>query len=153
MLNKRWCSTKNAGIHILVILLQFILLLIDYIWTGIIVYLWKWNCYWKVSSENNTFKMFKIFPLSIFLEIYLFCSYIEMYLRPPSAREEAKISEWIKVRQSGIKYYLSLGDQRIVDKNFIIRPKAEFEVCHFVLNLYVLCVFSWPPSFFVRLIS
>lgn len=55
-------------------------------------------------------------------------NYIEMYLRPPFASEEAKINDWIKVRQSGIKYYLSLGDQRIVDKNFIIRPKAEFEV-------------------------
>lgn len=51
-----------------------------------------------------------------------------MYLRPPSANEEARINDWIKVRQSGIRYYLSLGDQRIVDKNFIIRPKAEFEV-------------------------
>lgn len=55
-------------------------------------------------------------------------SFIEMYLRPPSASEEARINDWIKVRQSGIRYYLSLGDQRIVDKNFIIRPKAEFEV-------------------------
>ncbi|XP_073100418.1 uncharacterized protein [Elaeis guineensis] len=55
-------------------------------------------------------------------------NYIEMYLRPPFASEEAKINDWIKVRQSGIRYYLSLGDQRIVDKNFIIRPKAEFEV-------------------------
>nr|ATB19705.1 putative P-loop containing nucleoside triphosphate hydrolases superfamily protein [Hesperocyparis bakeri] len=53
---------------------------------------------------------------------------IEMYLRPPFADEMAKISDWIKVRQCGIKYYLSLGDQRIVDKNFIIRPKVEFEV-------------------------
>ncbi|XP_057828078.1 uncharacterized protein LOC131039366 isoform X6 [Cryptomeria japonica] len=53
---------------------------------------------------------------------------IEMYLRPPFADETAKISDWIKVRQCGIKYYLSLGDQRIVDKNFIIRPKVEFEV-------------------------
>lgn len=58
-------------------------------------------------------------------------SFIEMYLRPPSASEEAHINDWIKVRQSGIKYYLSLGDQRIVDKNYIIRPKAEFEVRHF----------------------
>eukprot|EP00258_Populus_trichocarpa_P049904 XP_024465923.1 uncharacterized protein LOC7475527 isoform X2 [Populus trichocarpa] len=54
-------------------------------------------------------------------------NFIEMYLRPPSASEEALTNDWIKVRQSGIKYYLSLGDQRIVDKNFIIRPKAEFE--------------------------
>lgn len=51
-----------------------------------------------------------------------------MYLRPPFALEEAMINDWIKVRQCGIRYYLSLGDQRIVDKNFIIRPKAEFEV-------------------------
>lgn len=56
-----------------------------------------------------------------------------MYLRPPSASEEARINDWIKVRQSGIRYYLSLGDQRIVDKNYIIRPKAEFEV-RFPLN-------------------
>lgn len=51
-----------------------------------------------------------------------------MYLRPPFASEEIKIDDWIKVRQCGIRYYLSLGDQRIVDKYFIIRPKAEFEV-------------------------
>ncbi|XP_054823316.1 uncharacterized protein LOC129321546 isoform X1 [Prosopis cineraria] len=59
---------------------------------------------------------------------------IEMYLRPPSASEEARINDWIKVRQSGIRYYLSLGDQRIVDKNFIIRPKAEFEVGRMTLG-------------------
>jgi hypothetical protein len=59
-----------------------------------------------------------------------------MYLRPPFASEEAKIDDWIKVRQCGIRYYLSLGDQRIVDKYFIIRPKAEFEV------LSVLVLFS-----------
>ncbi|XP_028758998.1 uncharacterized protein LOC114717930 isoform X2 [Neltuma alba] len=59
---------------------------------------------------------------------------IEMYLRPPSASEEATINDWIKVRQSGIRYYLSLGDQRIVDKNFIIRPKAEFEVGRMTLG-------------------
>lgn len=51
-----------------------------------------------------------------------------MFLRPPFANEEARINDWIKVRQCGIRYYLSLGDQRIVDKNFIIRPRAEFEV-------------------------
>ncbi|CAI9095978.1 OLC1v1032029C1 [Oldenlandia corymbosa var. corymbosa] len=61
-------------------------------------------------------------------------NFIEMYLRPPSASEEAQINDWIKVRQSGIKYYLSLGDQRIVDKNFIIRPKAEFEVGRMTLG-------------------
>ncbi|XP_078165642.1 P-loop containing nucleoside triphosphate hydrolases superfamily protein isoform X1 [Carex rostrata] len=55
-------------------------------------------------------------------------SFLEMYLRPPFASEEVKIDDWIKVRQCGIRYYLSLGDQRIVDKYFIIRPKAEFEV-------------------------
>ncbi|KAJ3679486.1 hypothetical protein LUZ60_017497 [Juncus effusus] len=55
-------------------------------------------------------------------------NFLEMYLRPPFACEEAKIDDWIKVRQCGIRYYLSLGDQRIVDKYFIIRPKAEFEV-------------------------
>ncbi|XP_050232287.1 uncharacterized protein LOC126680990 isoform X2 [Mercurialis annua] len=60
--------------------------------------------------------------------------FIEMYLRAPSASEVARINEWIKVRQSGIRYYLSLGDQRIVDKNFIIRPKAEFEVGRMTLG-------------------
>ncbi|KAL0446779.1 UNVERIFIED_CONTAM: Uridine-cytidine kinase C [Sesamum latifolium] len=61
-------------------------------------------------------------------------NFIEMYLRPPSASEEARINDWIKVRQSGIKYYLSLGDQRIVDKNYIIRPRAEFEVGRMTLG-------------------
>jgi hypothetical protein len=63
---------------------------------------------------------------------FILCSFIEMYLRPPSASEEARINDWIKVRQSGIRYYLSLGDQRIVDKIYIIRPKAEFEVKQFL---------------------
>ncbi|KAI6668759.1 hypothetical protein NL676_007164 [Syzygium grande] len=61
-------------------------------------------------------------------------NFIEMYLRPPSANEEARINDWIKVCQSGIRYYLSLGDQRIVDKHFIIRPKAEFEVGRMTLG-------------------
>ncbi|XP_026386842.1 uncharacterized protein LOC113282118 isoform X1 [Papaver somniferum] len=61
-------------------------------------------------------------------------NFIEMYLRPPSASEEARINDWIKVRQAGIKYYLSLGDQRIVDKSYIIRPKAEFEVGRMTLG-------------------
>ncbi|XP_062171033.1 uncharacterized protein LOC133876793 isoform X3 [Alnus glutinosa] len=61
-------------------------------------------------------------------------NFIEMYLRPPSASEEARINDWIKVRQSGIRYYLSLGDQRIVDKIYIIRPKAEFEVGRMTLG-------------------
>ncbi|XP_031488108.1 uncharacterized protein LOC116256082 isoform X3 [Nymphaea colorata] len=54
--------------------------------------------------------------------------YIEMFLRSPTATEQANISDWIKVRQCGIKYYLSLGDQRLVHQNYILRPKAEFEV-------------------------
>jgi hypothetical protein len=67
--------------------------------------------------------------ISIHDTISLVClSFIEMYLRPPFASEEMKIDDWIKVRQSGIRYYMSLGDQRIVDKYFIIHPKAEFEV-------------------------
>lgn len=76
-----------------------------------------------------------------------------MYLRPPSASEEAKINDWIKVRQSGIRYYLSLGDQRIVDKNYIIRPKAEFEVTEFsfILSLcpHVLNFLLWNWSSFI----
>ncbi|KAL0408964.1 UNVERIFIED_CONTAM: Inorganic pyrophosphatase TTM2 [Sesamum radiatum] len=69
------------------------------------------------------------------LSLWIFASsFIEMYLRPPSASEEARINDWIKVRQSGIKYYLSLGDQRIVDKNYIIRPRAEFEVGRMTLG-------------------
>ncbi|KAG6759536.1 hypothetical protein POTOM_036018 [Populus tomentosa] len=69
--------------------------------------------------------------------------FIEMYLRPPSASEEALTNDWIKVRQSGIKYYLSLEDQRIVDKNFIIRPKAEFEMHRllpFPINTVILSI-------------
>lgn len=67
--------------------------------------------------------------------LYVAFSFIEMYLRPPSAREKARINDWIKMRQSGIRYYISIGDQRIVDKNFIIRPKAEFEVrCVFLVD-------------------
>ncbi|XAR72251.1 Uridine kinase [Bertholletia excelsa] len=61
-------------------------------------------------------------------------NFLEMYLRPPSASVEAHINDWIKVRQIGIRYYLSLGDQRIVDKNYIIRPKAEFEVGRMTLG-------------------
>lgn len=61
-------------------------------------------------------------------------NFIEMYLRPPAASEEALINDWIKIRQSGIKYYLSLGDQRIVDKHYIIRPKVEFEVGRMTLG-------------------
>lgn len=63
-----------------------------------------------------------------------------MYLRPPSASEEARINDWIKVRQSGIKYYLSLGDQRIVDKNYIIRPRAEFEVNYEQVLFHLRCL-------------
>lgn len=70
----------------------------------------------------------RFFPKKFTRYFYVAFSFIEMYLRPPSASEEARINDWIKVRQAGIRYYLSLGDQRIVDKNFIIRPKAEFEV-------------------------
>lgn len=81
------------------------------------------------------FRNFNCFSLFIeivsYIESFSF-SFYEMYLRPPSASEEARINDWIKVRQSGIRYYLSLGDQRIVDKNFIIRPKAEFEVRHVI---------------------
>ncbi|EEF36366.1 uridine cytidine kinase I, putative [Ricinus communis] len=53
---------------------------------------------------------------------------------PPYLMKFRNRSDWIKVRQSGIRYYLSLGDQRIVDKNFIIRPKAEFEVGRMTLG-------------------
>ncbi|CAM6040203.1 unnamed protein product [Sphagnum compactum] len=54
--------------------------------------------------------------------------YIEMYLTPPASRDSAKTSDWIRMRQCGIRYELAEGDQRFVDKNFIIKPKAEFEV-------------------------
>ncbi|KAK6146787.1 hypothetical protein DH2020_020656 [Rehmannia glutinosa] len=90
---------------------------------------------------NNSFvssfrePIYKLKCRSENLSLWIFASsFIEMYLRPPSASEEARINDWIKVRQSGIKYYLSLGDQRIVDKNFIIRPRAEFEVGRMTLG-------------------
>lgn len=73
-----------------------------------------------------------------------------MYLRPPSASEEARVNDWIKVRQSGIRYYLSLGDQRIVDRNFIIRPKAEFEVrINILYRLQIFCLVFDPYCFFL----
>ncbi|MQL98573.1 hypothetical protein Taro_031285 [Colocasia esculenta] len=81
--------------------------------------------YYKLKCKNEPSKghaVFSSYGIDIQTE-----NFIEMYLRPPFALEEANINDWIKVRQCGIKYYLSLGDQRIVDKNFIIRPKAEFE--------------------------
>uniref|UniRef100_A0A0E0KNL6 CYTH domain-containing protein n=1 Tax=Oryza punctata TaxID=4537 RepID=A0A0E0KNL6_ORYPU len=71
----------------------------------------------------------------------------EMYLRPPFASEEMKIDDWIKVRQCGIRYYLSLGDQRIVDKYFIIRPKAEFEVGRTTLGGLLALGYSVVVSF------
>ncbi|KAK6122346.1 hypothetical protein DH2020_043966 [Rehmannia glutinosa] len=90
---------------------------------------------------NNSFvssfrePIYKLKCRSENLSLWIFASsFIEMYLRPPYASEEARINDWIKVRQSGIKYYLSLGDQRIVDKNFIIRPRAEFEVGRMTLG-------------------
>ncbi|KAL3688676.1 hypothetical protein R1sor_014985 [Riccia sorocarpa] len=54
--------------------------------------------------------------------------YIEMYLRPPLNGETVKTSDWIRMRQCGIKYELAEGDQRLVDKHFIIKPRVEFEV-------------------------
>uniref|UniRef100_A0A0D9W349 CYTH domain-containing protein n=1 Tax=Leersia perrieri TaxID=77586 RepID=A0A0D9W349_9ORYZ len=74
-------------------------------------------------------------------------NFIEMYLRPPFASEEIKIDDWIKVRQCGIRYYLSLGDQRIVDKDFIIRPKAEFEVGRTTLGGLLALGYSVVVSF------
>ncbi|XP_047062851.1 uncharacterized protein LOC124670384 [Lolium rigidum] len=74
-------------------------------------------------------------------------NFIEMYLRPPSASEEMKIDDWIKVTQCGIRYYLSLGDQRIVDKFFIIRPKAEFEVGRTTLGGLLALGYSVVVSF------
>ncbi|CAN6242304.1 unnamed protein product [Urochloa humidicola] len=74
-------------------------------------------------------------------------NFIEMYLRPPFASEEMKIDDWIKVRQCGIRYYLSLGDQRIVDKYFIIRPKAEFEVGQTTLGGLLALGYSVVVSF------
>lgn len=75
--------------------------------------------------------MFSSVNLNLLLQLNLprtLSSCIEMYLRPPSASEEARIKDWIKVRQSGIRFYISLGDPRYVRNHFIIRPKAEFEV-------------------------
>ncbi|KAL6851474.1 hypothetical protein ACP4OV_020407 [Aristida adscensionis] len=74
-------------------------------------------------------------------------NFIEMYLRPPFASEEMKIDDWIKVRQCGIRYYLSLGDQRLVDKYFIIRPKAEFEVGRTTLGGLLALGYSVVVSF------
>ncbi|BAH92562.1 Os04g0280250 [Oryza sativa Japonica Group] len=80
-------------------------------------------------------------------EVSIGFRFIEMYLRPPFASEEIKIDDWIKVRQCGIRYYLSLGDQRIVDKYFIIRPKAEFEVGRTTLGGLLALGYSVVVSF------
>lgn len=61
--------------------------------------------------------------------------YIEMYLRPPAQQDTSKISDWIRMRQCGIRYELAEGYQRIVDKHFIIKPRAEFEVRDFTLDI------------------
>ncbi|MCO5578177.1 hypothetical protein L7F22_032015 [Adiantum nelumboides] len=53
---------------------------------------------------------------------------LEIYLTPPNAMDQSQITEWIKMRQCGIRYDAGWGDQRIVDKQFIIKPRVEFEV-------------------------
>lgn len=53
---------------------------------------------------------------------------LEIYLRPPYAMDQGQTNEWIKMRQCGIRYDAVWGDQRIVDKQFIIKPRVEFEV-------------------------
>ncbi|XP_076951237.1 uncharacterized protein LOC143624480 isoform X1 [Bidens hawaiensis] len=89
--------------------------------------IYKLKCKTELEGEQSAYSFFPKKEAQI-------DNFIEMYLRPPSADEEARVNDWIKVRQSGIRYYLSLGDQRIVDKNFIIRPKAEFEVGRMTLG-------------------
>ena len=49
-------------------------------------------------------------------------------MRPPFATDQGQTNDWIKIRQCGIRYDAGWGDQRIVDKHFIIKPKVEFEV-------------------------
>lgn len=65
-----------------------------------------------------------------------------MYLRPPAYHDNAKTSNWIRMRQCGIRYELAEGDQRIVDKHFIIKPRAEFEVCDesYFNNVLLFCI-------------
>ncbi|KAI5075251.1 hypothetical protein GOP47_0009327 [Adiantum capillus-veneris] len=53
---------------------------------------------------------------------------LEIYLRPPYTMDQGQTTEWIKMRQCGIRYDAGWGDQRIVDKQFIIKPRVEFEV-------------------------
>jgi hypothetical protein len=47
---------------------------------------------------------------------------------PPAQQDTSKTSDWIRMRQCGIRYELAEGYQRLVDKHFIIKPRAEFEV-------------------------
>ncbi|EMS65636.1 Uridine-cytidine kinase C [Triticum urartu] len=105
--------------------------------------------YYKLKCKNE---MYEILPDG--QKFYSFDkskseteNFIEMYLRPPFASEEIKIDDWIKVTQCGIRYYLSLGDQRIVDKFFIIRPKAEFEVGRTTLGGLLALGYSVVVSF------
>jgi hypothetical protein len=62
------------------------------------------------------------------MDCVCFSRYIEMYLRPPAQQDSSKTSDWIRMRQCGIRYELAEGYQMIVDKYFIIKPRAEFEV-------------------------
>lgn len=75
------------------------------------------------------------FGIETSMDFVLSFRYIEMYLRPPAQQDTSKISDWIRMRQCGIRYELAEGYQRIVDKHFIIRPRAEFEVRDFTLDI------------------
>ncbi|KAM7462198.1 hypothetical protein LguiA_030319 [Lonicera macranthoides] len=62
---------------------------------------------WKLQKNMNIVDAYST-GLSVLCENPAF-SFIKMYRRPPSASEEACVNDWIRMWQSGIKYYLSLG--------------------------------------------
>ncbi|CAI5978461.1 unnamed protein product [Closterium sp. NIES-64] len=71
--------------------------------------------------------------------------YVDVYLCPP--HNPTRTKEWIRVRQCGIRYFLSVGDQRVVDRSFIIRPRAEFEVPSTTLPGLIQCSYAVAVSF------
>ncbi|CAI5506588.1 unnamed protein product [Closterium sp. Naga37s-1] len=71
--------------------------------------------------------------------------YVDVYLSPP--HNPTRTKEWIRVRQCGIRYFLSVGDQRVVDRSFIIRPRAEFEVPSTTLPGLIQCSYAVAVSF------
>lgn len=71
--------------------------------------------------------------------------YIDIYLKPPG--NNVRMKDWIRMRQWGIRYFYTEGNQRIVDRNTIIRPRCEFEVGKTTLGGLLACNYHVAISF------